>query len=115
MGRQKPCGSGFSRELFCHGAEKQELAAEAAATGVARGFLDPGALLQLDLPQPLLEVALRGDRLGVAARVAGGDRRRKHVDQEVRVRVQEERNRVPRLPRLRSEGPTSELQSLMRN
>src|SRR3546814_7595024 len=99
MGRQKPCGDGFSRELFCHGAEKQELAAEAAPTGVARGFLDPGALLQLDLPQPFLEVALRGDRLGVAARVAGGDRRRQHVDQEVR----------------RSEEHTSELQSLMRN
>src|SRR3546814_9927153 len=96
MGRQKPCGSGFSRELFCHGAEKQELAAEAAATGVARGFLDPGALLQLDLPQPILEVALRGDRLGVAARVAGGDRRRQHVDQES------------------SEEHTSALQSLMR-
>src|SRR3546814_4324942 len=73
-------------------------------------------LFQLDLAQPLLEVALRGDRLGVAARVAGGDRRRQHVDQEVRVRVQEERHRVPRLPRLfaRSEEHTSELQSLMR-
>gem|GEM_PF-2596898 len=47
------------------------------------------SLLQLDLAQALLEEAVGGDRLRVPARVLRGDARGQHVDQEIRVRVQE--------------------------
>src|SRR5690606_2626995 len=61
-------------------------------------------LLQLDLAQALVEEALCGDRLRVPARVFGAGARGQHVDQEVRIRVQEERHRITRLARRLARG-----------
>src|SRR5690606_41828365 len=44
---------------------------------------------QLDRAQPLFQVAVGRDRLRVTAGVVGGHAGRQHVDQEVRVRMQE--------------------------
>src|SRR3989339_962445 len=69
----------------------------APSGGQARRVCPPASattgkpLLQLDLAKPLFQVALRRDRLGIAAGGVRGDRRRQNVDHEIRDGGQEKR------------------------